>query len=226
MSGSADRPSTPTTALIPRQRRIALGLWLLLGAILISSGWVAREWIKRASERPVDGAALPRPEVNAPFVRTPDKIVNEMLELAEVGPDDIVYDLGCGDGRIVVAAARQFGCRCYGYDINPDRVAEARENARRNGVEDLVQIEQQDIFTLDLSEATVVMLYLLPRLNVKLIPQLDRMRDGARIVSHDFDMEGIEPDRVVQVKNEHGDLESILYLWKPPLTRKAKAPKR
>lgn len=158
--------------------------------------------------------------VNAPYVRTSEKVVERMLELAQVGPDDVVYDLGCGDGRIVVAAAKKFGCRGFGYDIDPERVAEARENARRSGVEHLVQFEQRDIFTLELSPASVVTLYLLPRLNVKLIPQLEKLAPGARIVSHDFDIAGIEPDEVVTMENDEHDLEAVLYLWKAPLKQK------
>lgn len=219
---SSDARSTPSAA--DTRRRISPGWWIALALIPVSAGLAARWYLKQLSEAKLDNAPLPRPMVNAPYVRTSEKIVRRMLELAEVGPDDVVYDLGCGDGRIVVAAAKQFGCRGVGYDIDPERVAEARENVRRNGVEELVQIEQRDIFTLDLSPASVVTLYLLPRLNVKLIPQLEKLAPGSRIVSHDFDMAGVEPDEVVTLENDQHDLEAVLYLWKTPLKRKDASP--
>ncbi len=127
------------------------------------------------------------------FVPTPQAVVDKMLELAEVKPGDVVYDLGCGNGRIVVTAAKKYGVKAVGFDINPVRVKESLENVRENHVENLVTIRQDDIFTLDLSEASVITLYLLPSLNVKLMPQLAKCKPGTRIVSHDFDMRGAKP---------------------------------
>jgi SAM-dependent methyltransferase len=162
----------PNAETCSRSNRRSLALALVIGGLLIAIGFGARSYLQHLAARPDDGAAPPRPVVNAPYIPTPDKIVERMLELAEIGPDDVVYELGCGDGRIVVAAAKQYGCRCFGFDINPERVAEARENARKNGVEQLVEIDQRDILTLDLSDATVVTMYLLPKLNAALVPQL------------------------------------------------------
>jgi len=127
------------------------------------------------------------------FVPTPQAVVDKMLELAEVKPGDVVYDLGCGNGRIVVTAAKKYGVKAVGFDINPVRVKEAWENVKENHVENLVTIRQDDIFTLDLSQANVITLYLLPSLNVKLMPQLAKCKPGTRIVSHDFDMRGAKP---------------------------------
>jgi hypothetical protein len=127
------------------------------------------------------------------FVPTPQAVVDKMLELAEVKPGDVVYDLGCGNGRIVVTAAKKYGVKAVGFDINPVRVKESLENVKENHVENLVTIRQDDIFTLDLSEASVITLYLLPSLNVKLMPQLAKCKPGTRIVSHDFDMRGAKP---------------------------------
>ena len=127
------------------------------------------------------------------FVPTPQAVVDKMLELAEVKPGDVVYDLGCGNGRIVVTAAKKYGVKAIGFDINPVRVKESLENVKENHVENLVTIRQDDIFTLDLSEANVITLYLLPSLNVKLMPQLAKCKPGTRIVSHDFDMRGAKP---------------------------------
>ncbi len=147
------------------------------------------------------------------YVPTPPHVVDKMLELAQVKKDDLVYDLGCGDGRIVVEAAKKYGCRAVGYDINPQRVKEARANVDANNVGDLVRIEREDVFTLDLSDANVITLYLLPSLNVKLIPQLEKLKPGSRIVSHDFGMRGVTPDQVVDL-NGH-----TVYLWTTPLKK-------
>jgi SAM-dependent methyltransferase len=151
------------------------------------------------------------------FVGTPAVVVDKMLEVARVEDDDVVYDLGCGDGRIVIAAAERYGVEAWGFDIDPERVAEARENARAAGVEHLVTIEQKDIFELDLSPASVVTLYLLPELNVRLIPQLEKMRPGSRVVSHDFDMEGVTPLQHVSVRLPVSEKEHQVYLWQTPL---------
>ena len=159
-----------------------------------------------------------RPDVI--FVPTPQEVVDKMLELAQVTKNDVVYDLGCGDGRIVVTAAKKFGCRAYGFDVDPERIQESKENVEKNGVGSLVTIEQKDIFTLDLSKANVVTLYLLPSLNVKLIPQLEKLRPGSRIVSHDFDMRGVTPDQVVTVDGDGGYGHTV-YLWTTPLKKEA-----
>lgn len=166
----------------------------------------------------------PKRQPDVVFVPTPQEVVDRMLELAEVKKGDIVYDLGCGDGRIVVTAAKKFGVKAYGFDINPERVKESLENVKTNKVEHLVTIKEADIFELDLSEATVVTLYLLPDLNVKLMPQLRKLKPGSRIVSHDFDMRGAKPLKVekVVVKRQEGDNsyvhegEHTIYLWKVP----------
>jgi SAM-dependent methyltransferase len=157
------------------------------------------------------------------FVPTPQPVVDRMLELARVTRDDVLYDLGCGDGRIVVAAARKYGVRARGYDIDPQRVREARANVKKNGVEHLVTIEQADIFTLDLSGASVITLYLLPELNVRLIPQLQKLKKGSRIVSHDFDMEGVKSDKMETMALGPPDGSSHhIYLWTTPLRMRAK----
>jgi tRNA G37 N-methylase Trm5 len=157
-------------------------------------------------------------EPDVMFVPTPQEVVDRMLELAQVTKDDLVYDLGCGDGRIVVTAAKTYGCKAIGYDINPERVKESRENVEMNNVGDLVTIEQADIFTLDLSNATVITLYLLPDLNVKLIPQLEKLKPGSRIVSHAFDMQGVIPDKVETVNGR------TIYFWTTPLKKEEIGP--
>ena len=151
------------------------------------------------------------------FVPTPQVAVDKMLELAEVTKDDLLYDLGCGNGIIVVTAAKRYGCKAVGYDIARKRVKESLANVEKNNVGHLVRIEQRDIFTLDLSKANVITLYLLPELNVKLIPQLKKLKPGSRIVSHDFDMRGVKPDKVVEVNSDDDYDRHTIYLWTTPL---------
>jgi SAM-dependent methyltransferase len=153
------------------------------------------------------------------YVPTPEAVVARMLELAHVGPDDVVYDLGCGDGRIVVEAARRYGAHAVGFDIDPALVAEARRNVATAGVESLVRIEQRDIFELDLSPASVVALYLLPELNVRLLPQLERLRPGSRIVSHDFDIAGVVPKQELTLQPDPAGPRHGVYLFETPLVR-------
>jgi precorrin-6B methylase 2 len=157
-----------------------------------------------------------RPDVI--FVPTPQEVVDRMLELAQVTKDDLVYDLGCGDGRIVATAAKKYGCKAIGFDIDPQRIKESKETVKENGVEDLVEIREEDIFKLDLSKASVITLYLLPDLNVRLIPQLEKLKPGSRIVSHAFDMRGVKPDKVETVEGELGSQHTV-YLWTTPLNK-------
>jgi len=130
------------------------------------------------------------------YVPTPQAVVDKMLEMAEIKPGDVLYDLGCGDGRIVVTAAKRYGIKAVGFDIDPARIKESLANVKSNKVEHLVTIKQEDIFTLDLREANVVTLYLLPELNVKLMPQLAQLKPGSRILSHDFSMRGAKPVQI------------------------------
>ncbi|MCP4608359.1 MAG: methyltransferase domain-containing protein [Planctomycetes bacterium] len=139
------------------------------------------------------------------YVPTPQEVVDKMLEMAQIKEGDVIYDLGCGDGRIVVTAAKRYGIKAVGFDINPRRVRESLENVRKNNVEHLVTIKHEDVFTLDLREANVVTLYLLPSLNVKLMPQLEKLRPGSRILSHDFDMRGAKPVEKYRM-NSSGDI--------------------
>ena len=159
----------------------------------------------------------PTREPDVIFIPTPQVAVDKMLELAEVKKDDLLYDLGCGNGIIVVTAAKRYGCKAVGYDIARKRVKESLANVEKSNVGHLVRIEQRDIFTLDLSKANVITLYLLPELNVKLIPQLKKLKPGSRIVSHDFDMRGVKPDKVVEVKSDDEYDRHTIYLWTTPL---------
>ena len=138
----------------------------------------------------------PRHSPDVPFVPTTDQAVQAMLKLADVKKTDVVYDLGCGDGRIVIAAARDFEARGVGIDIDPQRIAEAKENARKAGVEKSVRFEENDLFEADIHEATVVTLFLLSDVNLKLRPKLLKdLKPGTRIVSNTFDMGDWKPER-------------------------------
>jgi ribosomal protein L11 methylase PrmA len=145
------------------------------------------------------------------YVPTPQEVVEGMLKVAKVGKNDVVYDLGSGDGRIVIAAAKTFGARGVGIDIDPERIAEANANAKEAGVTDRVRFLNQDLFTTNISEATVVTLYLLGTLNQKLLPKLNReLKPGTRVVSHAFDMgEGIAPRQTMTIAGRSVYLFSI-----------------
>ena len=177
-------------------------------------------------------AASPAPEAagagNAPtalfveFVVTPQDVVERMLKMARVTKGDVVYDLGCGDGRIVVTAARRYGCRAVGYDLDLLRVEEARKNVAKHRLGHLVTIEQQDVLHSDLQGASVVTLYLGTEINARLIPQLEKLPPGARIVSHDFPIGDLTPDQVVEMTSREDGLRHRIYLWTCPLTTKHK----
>jgi len=165
------------------------------------------------------GAALVQAQQSkskrAPDVRyepSSPEIVSQMLALAKVTGSDIVYDLGCGDGRIVIAAAQRFGARGVGIDIDPQRIREARQNARRAGIARLVKFRNEDLFEADIREATVVMLYLWPWVNLKLRPKLlAELKPGARIVSHYHDMGDWEPEKEIEVEGHK------IYFWTVPV---------
>ncbi len=156
-------------------------------------------------------ADLPERAPDVPYVPTSQTLVNAMLELASVRPGDVVYDLGSGDGRIVVTAAKRYGVHGVGIDINPERIQEAEANARAAGVQRLTEFRQEDIFKTDIGEASVVTMYLLPSVNNRMKPKLLRdLKPGTRIVSHAFDIEGWEPLRTIEVEG------TTLYLWVVP----------
>lgn len=191
------------------QKLIRPVLLAMLAGLMISGG-VRAQQAASAVEKPTEK----KPDVI--FVPTPQAVVDKMLELAEVDDQDVVYDLGCGNGIIVVSAALK-GAKATGFDVDPQRIRESQANIKKNNVGDKAKVVQKDIFTLDLSDANVVTLYLLPSLNVRLIPQLEKLKPGAKIVSHDFDMRGIKPKKVVKV---NGPLrEHTVYLWETPLVK-------
>ncbi len=172
------------------------------------------------SPTPSASAEASRPKLDVPYVPTPEVVVAKMLELAKVKKGDVVYDLGSGDGRIVITAAQKYGSRGVGYDIDPQRIKEANENARTAGVTDRVRFVQGDLFQADLSEATVVTLYLLPEINLRLRPKLlKELKPGTRIVSHNYGLGDWDPIRTETVEAGPGDHLVFYWVVPPPGTK-------
>jgi precorrin-6B methylase 2 len=196
-----------------QQRWSIVGFGLVLMVLMVQAESRTRALTLPQVAAPPAESADQKREPDVIFVPTPPEVVDAMLKTANVTKDDVVYDLGCGDGRIPVAAARDFGARrAVGVDIDPQRIKEANENVKAANVGDRVEIRQDDLFTTDISEATVVTLYLLPTLNVKLMPKLQsELKPGTRIVSHSFDMQGQwKPEKEVDVDGRK------VYLWTVP----------
>jgi SAM-dependent methyltransferase len=159
-------------------------------------------------------AQEPKREPDVPYVPTPDDVVQTMLKVADVKKSDVVYDLGCGDGRIVITAAKVYGAHGVGIDINPERIREARLNAKQAGVENLVTFIEGDLFDADIKNATVVTLYLLPSINLKLRPKLWKdLKPGTRVVSHSFDMGDWEPEK------KDVSVGRTVYFWTIPASK-------
>jgi predicted RNA methylase len=174
----------------------------------------ADKWLLAATIAIVIGSAFvyaQEPKKDVPYVSTPQIVVDKMLEVAAVTKDDVIYDLGSGDGRIVITAAKKYGVRGVGVDIDPERIKEANANAMQAGVANRVKFIEQDLFKTDLKEASVVTLYLLPEVNLRLMPKLlQELRPGTRVVSHAFDMGDWKPDQTVQVEGR------TIYYWVIP----------
>ncbi len=176
-----------------RQHAHRLAIALVFAVVSAPASGAAQE-TAAPSKKPAAPARTP----DVIFVPTPREVVDQMLAVARVGKNDVVYDLGSGDGRIVITAAQRFGLRGMGVDLDPDRIQEANANAKQAGVTDRVRFVRQDLFKTDLREASIVTLYLLPRVNLELRPRLfEQLRPGTRVVSHAFSMEDWEPDSVV-----------------------------
>lgn len=188
------------------RRQFLVGVGALGAAPMLAAAQATAPFLAQAEK------AAREPDVI--FVPTPDDVVSKMLELAQVTARDTVYDLGCGDGRIVITAAQKYGARGVGVDIDPERIAEASGNAQQAGVADRVRFIRGDLFAADISAATVVTLYLLTELNIRLRPKLlAELRPGTRVVSHAFAMGEWTPERTAEVSG------SRVYLWRiPPRT--------
>lgn len=164
-----------------------------------------------AQLRAQDEAPAQPVKKDVPYVPTPQPVVDRMLEMADVKKDDVVYDLGCGDGRMVVTAAKKYGAKGVGVDIDPQRIKESKENAKSAGVTDKVEFSIKDLFEMEFGEADVLTMYLLPQVNLKLRPKiLSDMKPGSRVVSHSFDMDDWKPDAEDEVDS------STIYFWIVP----------
>ena len=192
-------PAIRMRATGPDIRPTQFSLMKMLKLIAASLPLIAAVASTPVSVAQLQAPAFPR-QPDVIFVPTPQPVVDAMLKLAKVQPDEMVYDLGCGDGRAVITAARDFGARGIGVDIDPDRIQESRANAANARVTDRVEFKQEDLFQMNFADADVVFLYLLPALNLKLRPRiLDELRPGTRIVSHSFSMADWQPDQHAEV---------------------------
>lgn len=162
---------------------------------------------------------LKRPKAEVSFVTTPHNIVDKMLDWCEPTKDDYIVDLGCGDGRIIISAAKKYGCKGRGYDIDPKLIAICKDRAKVEGVEDLVEFYQEDIFKADLpKEATIVTMFLLPEMNMRLMPFLQTLPDGVRVVSHHWEMPGVIPAKHEKVDNDNKNWPiSDIYYFRTPM---------
>ena len=209
---------TAPSAQVPSRR-----LFAILAIGIIGSGVVVCAWLVGSRyDRQVKklGKVQDRVGLNAPFITSPDAVVDQMVEMADLKVGDVAYDLGCGDGRIIITAAMKTGCRGIGCDLDPERIAEARRNAKLHGVEHLVEFRQQDIFTVDLSEADAVLMYLLPWMTRKLIPQFRQMQPGSRIISHQFDLGDepeLKPEKSVPIRVANDTSSHFVHRWRAPL---------
>lgn len=158
-------------------------------------------------------------EPDVVYVPTPNDIVSKMLKTVDLKKKDVVYDLGCGDGRIVVTAARKYGCKGVGYEIDPVRLKECVANIKKHKVGKLVEIRNKDLFKADLSKATVITTYLLAEMNKKLIPQFQKMKKGSRIVTHEYEIPGVKYVKQLTVKSREDNEEHFIYLYKVPLKK-------
>jgi SAM-dependent methyltransferase len=206
---------------MPERRKVlrvaGTGLLMCVSAATLAWGVGLLDGPAGATQRQIRSWFLPPPRrLDVIYVPTPQAVVEQMLEMAEVKPGDVVYDLGCGDGRVLVTAAKKYGVKAVGIEIDPKRIEEARENVRRNGVSNLVTIREGSLFDADLSGATVITMYLLPQLNVRLKPELAKLKPGTRIVSHAFDMKGAKPKRVEDVRETSIGAAKQVYLWVVP----------
>lgn len=191
-------------------RRSLIHFHVLLACLFVSFAFLSLSGQKAVSGVSSDGRE--KVKLDVPYEPSSEGVVKTMLEIARVGKDDLVYDLGCGDGRIVIAAAQKAGARGVGIDIDPERIKESLENARKAKVADRVQFFQQDLFQADIGKATVIMLYLWPEVNLRLRPKLLReLEPGTRVISHSHLMGDWEPDRSVEVPGGHW-----IYFWVIP----------
>jgi ribosomal protein L11 methylase PrmA len=188
-------------------RSVLFGFGVSVMSLLSTPVWPATYGTAQAQEAGLEAKKL------VPFVPTPQEVVDKMLALARVKKGDVVYDMGSGDGRVVITAAKKYGVKAVGFEIDRDLVGQSRKKIKKEGLEQLAEIREQDILTVNFSPATVVTMYLLPEVNLMLKPKVrSQLKPGSRVVSHAFSMGDWKPDKVVHVKDP-SSYERVLYLW-------------
>jgi SAM-dependent methyltransferase len=198
--------------LVPMQKQ--KWFWMGMLGLVACTGLACSAWGEGSAAKP------PKMTADVVYVPTPHDVVDKMLEMVKVTKNDLVYDLGSGDGRIVIQAAKKYGCKAIGFEIDDDRVAESLENIKKEKIGHLVQIKQQDIYTVDLSPASVITSYLLPEMNQKLIPQFQKMKPGSRIVCHDYAIPGAEYEQFHEMTSNEDGVKHYIYVYTVPLKLK------
>jgi len=177
----------------------------------------------RAAEKPADQEGNePTKKTRAAdcvYVPTPNDVVEKMLEMTKVKKGELLYDLGCGDGRIVIMAARKYGCKAVGFEIVPELVEKGRKTIEKRKLQHLAKIKQEDIFKLDYREANVITLYLLPGMILKLVPQFEKLKPGSRIVAHDYPIGGFKADKTVTMTSIEDNVKHTIFLYTLPLKK-------
>lgn len=189
----------------------------MIASVVAMSGLLAA--CSLAARAADDASSAPSRTPDCVYVGTPQDVVYRMIELAEIRKGDLVCDPGCGDGRLLITAARRHDCRGVGYEIDPKLAAEARQIARQRGVDRAVRFEEQDIFTADYSRFDVIVAYLLPEMITRLAPSFDKLKPGSRIVAHDYPMDEITPERVVTMTSNEDNVQHTIYIYRTPLKR-------
>lgn len=204
--------------LWPVCRALPVCLLLIVCLALLAGGVPPGAWLcaARAAE---GGSDETNRTPDCVYVGTPYDIVDKMLEMAQVSKRDLVIDPGCGDGRIAIGAARRYGCRAIGYEIDPPLAAAARRIAQKRKVGGRVSIKEQDIFTVDYRKATVIAMYLLPDMIVRLIPEFDKLQPGSRIVAHDYGIDGVKADAEEEVFSNEDNSSHRVFLYTVPLKK-------
>ncbi|MFK7818433.1 MAG: cyclopropane-fatty-acyl-phospholipid synthase family protein [Planctomycetaceae bacterium] len=203
-------------------KRSRFKIWiLLLGVLLLAGGGVVRSVVmSRSDVCNDDPTPAPRTPSNAPYIVSTDVAINKMVEISKIGKDDLVYDLGCGDARIVAACAKAFGCRGVGIELDEKIAEKARANIEGQGLEGLIEIRQEDVFKADFSDADCIVMYILPWMVEKLYPEFQKLKPGTRIISHNYGFGGnlasLPPDETYEVMTNHDGLHRI-YVWVTPL---------
>jgi len=177
----------------------------------------------RAAEKPADRdenePAKKTRTADCVYVPTPNDVVEKMLEMTKVKKGELLYDLGCGDGRIVIMAAKKYGCKAVGFEIVPELVEKGRKSIEKRKLQHLAKIKQEDIFKLDYRDANVITLYLLPGMILKLVPQFEKLKPGSRIVAHDYPIGGFKADKVVTMTSNEDNVKHTIFLYTLPLKK-------